>query len=62
LRFAEVVDPDDDLHGVLGYVGLRVDLLGALRGLHRFAYIDPESLRLRPGYQGVQPVGGGRSR
>ncbi|MEW5973802.1 MAG: EAL domain-containing protein [Pseudomonadota bacterium] len=57
LRFAEVVDPDDGLHGVLGHVGLRVDLLGALRGLHRFAYIDPESFRLRPGYQGVQGVG-----
>jgi len=56
LRFAEVVEPGDALATPLGSVGLRVDFLSALRQLHRFTYIDPESLRLKPGYEGVYPT------
>ena len=55
LRFAEVVEPGDALTTPPGSVGLRVDFLSALRNLHRFTYIDPESLLLKPGYEGVYP-------
>jgi diguanylate cyclase (GGDEF)-like protein len=57
LRFAEVVEPGDQLRSPLGNVGLRVDFLSAMRNLHRFAYIDPDSLVLKPGYEGVYPSG-----
>ncbi|MEW6765113.1 MAG: EAL domain-containing protein [Pseudomonadota bacterium] len=53
LRFAAVVEPGDALQPVLGYIGLRVDLLGAMRNLHRFAYLDPDSLELSPHPQGM---------
>jgi len=56
LRFAEVLEPSDALAPPIGSVGLRVDFLSALRQLHRFTYIDPESLRLKPGYEGVYPT------
>ena len=56
LRFAEVLEPGDALAPPIGSVGLRVDFLSALRQLHRFTYIDPESLRLKPGYEGVYPT------
>lgn len=56
LRFAEVREPGGDIPTALGSVGLRVDFLSAMRNLHRFAYIDPESLHLKPGYEGVYPA------
>ena len=56
LRFTEVVEPDDELRNVLGHVGLRLDFLSALRNLHRFAYLDPASLVIKPGYEGVYPT------
>lgn len=56
LRFAEVVEPGDALATPIGSVGLRVDFLDALRQLHRFTYIDPESLLLKPGYEGAYPA------
>ncbi len=55
LRFAEVREAGADLPAILGNIGLRVDFLSAMRTLHRFAYLDPESLTLKPGYNGVYP-------
>ncbi|HES76138.1 MAG TPA: bifunctional diguanylate cyclase/phosphodiesterase [bacterium] len=55
LRFAEVMEPGEDLRNVLGHVGLRVDFVSALRNLHRFAYLDPDSLAINSGYEGVYP-------
>ncbi len=57
LRFVEVRRPDDALFVSMGSVGMRVDFLQAMRSLHRFAYLDPESLALKPGYAGVYPSG-----
>lgn len=37
----------------IGYVGLRVDLLNALRTVHRFTYLDADSLALRAGVSGM---------
>lgn len=59
LRFAEVREGGGSAQAleVLGSIGLRVDFLNAMRTLHRFAYLDPESLALKPGYGGVLPPG-----
>ncbi len=57
LRFAEVSEAGGELPRTLGSIGLRVDFLNAMRTLHRFAYLDPESLVLKPGYEGVYPPG-----
>lgn len=56
VRFVDVVAPGDELGEPLGYIGLRVDLLSALRSQHRFTYIDSETLALSPGANGVHPA------
>jgi diguanylate cyclase (GGDEF)-like protein len=56
LRFAEVFELGEELNRAKGSVGLRVDFFNALRTLHRFVYIDPESLALKPGFEGVYPT------
>ncbi|MFZ5580790.1 MAG: putative bifunctional diguanylate cyclase/phosphodiesterase [Pseudomonadota bacterium] len=56
MHFAPVVDPSGEPHAISGYLGLRVDMLDAMRSLHRFVYVDPDSLRVKPSGSGAYPM------